>query len=54
MCETFWIMISAIATALMAIATFITIAISLQQNREFIRASLFFLLCVKMTLCILK
>ncbi len=42
MCETFWIMISAIATALMAIATFITIAITLKQNREAIRARLLF------------
>jgi len=35
-------MISAIATALMAIATFITIAITLKQNREAIRARLLF------------
>lgn len=42
MCETFWIMISAIATALMAIATFITIAITLKQNKEAIRARLLF------------
>ena len=42
MCETFWIMISAIATMLMAIATFITIAITLKQNREAIRARLLF------------
>lgn len=42
MCETIWIMISAIATMLMAIATFITIAITLKQNREAIRARLLF------------
>lgn len=34
MCEAFWIMISAIASAAMAVATFITIIISLKQNRE--------------------
>lgn len=42
MCESFWIMISAIASALMAIATFITIAITLKQNREAVRARLLF------------
>lgn len=42
MCTDFWIMISAIATALMAIATFITIAITLRQNREDVRARLLF------------
>lgn len=38
----FWIMISAIATALMAIATFITIAITLRQNSENLRARILF------------
>ena len=42
MCESFWIMLSAIASALMAIATFITIAITLKQNREAVRARLLF------------
>lgn len=42
MCEIFWIMISAIASALMAIATFVTIAITLKQNREAVRARLLF------------
>lgn len=42
MCESFWIMISAIASALMAVATFITIAITLKQNREVVRARLLF------------
>lgn len=42
MCESFWIMISAIASALMAIATFITIVITLKQNTDAVRARLLF------------
>ena len=43
MSATFWITtISAIATALMAIGTFITIVITIKQNREALRARLIF------------
>lgn len=42
MCEAFWIMISAIASAAMAIATFITICITIRQNRNAVRARLIF------------
>lgn len=42
MCEAFWIMISAIASAAMAVATFITICITIRQNRNAVRARLIF------------
>lgn len=47
MTETFWIMVSAIATAMMAMATFATIAITLHQNREAVRARLIFSIVCK-------
>lgn len=45
--ETCWIMISAIATAAMAVATFITIVITLKQQKEALRARLLFSIVLK-------
>ena len=53
-CDTFWIMISSIATAMMAIATFVTIAITLHQNREAVRARLLFSIVLKDDYVLLK
>lgn len=54
MTDTFWIMVSAIATAVMAIATFVTIAITLHQNREAVRARLLFSIVHKDDYVLLK
>lgn len=44
---TCWIMISAIATAVMAVATFVTIIITLRQHKEAMRARLLFSIVFK-------